>query len=160
MIRESDNEIVVDQRVNLSGDSKYYWSGLLTPLGKYRAQLFDANNRSTALGLPYVINNNDILKEFVRGERGEIIHLTRGGDEPINPQTDLKKLSVGNVPRPNGKNKLHVIVINQVNNKADEYFGAPPSSQVWDSRLLPLGDYRVVIIEYNGNAPCSFVRRK
>ena len=158
--RQSDEKIVVDQSITLSNDSKYYWSGVLAPLGKYKAQLFDANQRSVALGLPYAFNNDEILKEFITGERSELVHLTRGGDEPITQQTDLKKLTVANLPRPNGKNKLHIIVINQLNSKADEYFGVAPSNQLWESRPLPLGDYRVVIIEYNENEACTFVRRK
>ena len=157
--RESDNQIVVDQQVNISKDSKYYWSGILTPLGRYRAQLFDVNRRSVALGLPYAFNNNDILKEFIEGERGEIIHLTRGGNEPTDPQTELKRLSVSNLLRSNGKNKVHIVVINKYNTNADEYFGPLPSNQVWESKLLPLGDYRVFIFEYNENQTCTLIRR-
>lgn len=157
--RQSDKQVVVDEPVSLGSDSRYNWSGVLAPLGIYRAQLFDANQKSVPLGLPYAFNNDDILKEFIKGERGEIVHLTRGGDEPISQQTELKKLAVGNLPRSSGKNKIHIIVINYLNNKADEYFGVPPSSQLWESRLLPLGNYRVIIIEYNENKTCTFVKR-
>src|SRR6266446_1265818 len=154
--RDSDDQVVVDQPVILN-DGRYYWSGLLAPLGKYRAQLFDANQKSTALGLAYAFNNNDILKDFIKAERGEIVHLTRGGDETINvPQTELKALPVEKLPASNGKNKLHIVVINQLSNgKADEYFGEPPPNQVWKSKPLPLGDYRVIIIEYKENQTCT-----
>ena len=158
--RRSDEQVVVDEPVSLGSDSRYHWSGVLAPLGKYRAQLFDANQKSVALGLSYAFNNDDILKEFIKGERGEIVHLTRGGNEPVTQQTEQKKLTVGSLPRSNGKNKLHIILMNQLNNKADEYFGSPPSSQLWESRLLPLGDYRVIVVEYNENEACTLITRK
>jgi hypothetical protein len=158
--RDSDGQVVVDEPVTLN-NGRYYWSGLLAPLGKYRAQLFDVNQKSTALGLAYAFNNNDILKDFIKGERGEIVHLTRGGDESTNlPQTQLKILPVDRLPASNGKNKLHIVVINQQNNKADEYLGEPPANQVWNSKPLPLGDYRVIIIEYKGTETCTLVRRR
>lgn len=159
--RVSDGQVVVDQPVTLNRDGRYYWSGLIAPLGRYRAQLFDPNQKSTALGLAYEFNNNDILKEFIKGERGEIIHLTRGGNESINiPQTELESLPVDKLPASNGKNKVHIVVINHENNKADEYFGQPPANQVWKSKPLPLGDYRVIIIEYKENDTCALVRRR
>lgn len=158
--RDSDGQVVVDEPVTLNS-GRYYWSGLLAPLGKYRAQLFDVSQKTTPLGLAYAFNNNDILKDFIEGERGEIVHLTRGGDESTNiPQTQIKILPVDKLPSSNGKNKLHIVVINQQNNKADEYFGEPPANQVWNSKPLPLGDYRVIIIEYKGNETCTLVRRR
>ena len=111
------------------------------PLGKYRAQLFDPNQKSIALGLAYEFNNNDILKEFIKGERGEIIHLTRGGDEAMNlPQTELKPLPVDKLPASNGKNKLHIVVIDHhTNNKADEYFGQPPCKSSLAHQAIAFG---------------------
>lgn len=162
VIRESDGRTVVDKPVALSSDSRYYWSGVLAPLGKYTAQLFDASNSSTPLGLAYLFNNDDILKEFVKGERGEIIHLTRGGNETSSPsQTEVQNLVIDNLPASTGTNLLHIIVINQQNNKTDEHFGEPPADHLWRSKPLPLGDYRVIVIEYNGsNETCKFVRRR
>jgi hypothetical protein len=158
--RESDERVVLDQLVLLSSDRRYYWSGVLAPLGKYKAQLFDFGKSPTPLGLAYVFNNNDILKEFIRGERGEIVHLTRGGDESSStPQTEVKDLVIDRLPASTGKNRLHIVVINQQNNKADEYFGEPPPSQFWKTRTLLLGDYRVIVIEYQDNGTCTRVRR-
>src|SRR5260370_15555794 len=150
--RDSDGQIVVDEPVTLN-DGRYYWSGLLAPLGKYRAQLFDPNQKTTALGLAYEFNNNDILKEFIKRKHGEIIHLTRGGDESVNlPQTELRPLRVDKLPASNGKNKLHIVVINHhTNNKANEYFGRPPASQVWSPKPLPSGDYQVIVMQYTSN---------
>jgi hypothetical protein len=159
--RDSDSRIVVDEPVTLN-NGQYSWSGLLAPLGKYRAQLFDVNQTSTPLGLAYVFNNNEIVKDFIEGERGEIVQLTRGGDESINTtQTERKPLLVDKLPLADGKNKLHIVVIDlSNNNKADEYFGEPPANQVWNSRPLLLGNYRVIVIEYKGNKTCTLVRRR
>ena len=67
------------------------------------------------------------------------------------------KQPVDKLPASNGKT-LHIVVINQLNNgKADEYFGEPPANQVWKSKPLPLGDYRVIIIEYKENQTCTLV---
>jgi hypothetical protein len=159
--RESDERLVLDQVVMLSSDRRYYWSGVLAPLGKYKAQLFDFGNSSSPLGLAYVFNNNDILKEFIKGERGEIVHLTRGGDgSSSSPQTEVKDLVIDRLPASTGKNRLHIVVINRQNNKADEYFGEPPAGQLWKTKPLPLGDYRVIVIEYDDNGTCTLLRRR
>jgi hypothetical protein len=88
--------------------------------------------------------------------------LTRGGDETSSPsQTEVKNLLIDSLPASTGKNRLHIIVINHQNNKTDEYFGEPPADHLWRSKPLPLGDYRVIVIEYDSSKEtCKFVRRR
>src|SRR5437867_1593891 len=52
--RAGDNQEVLSQSVGLGSDGKYYyWSGLLVPLGKYKAQLFNAKDASASIGIPF-----------------------------------------------------------------------------------------------------------
>lgn len=158
--RTIDDKEVVSQQVSLSSDGKYYyWSGLLVPLGKYKAQLFNAKDKSVSLGIPFSFNNIDILRSFVEEERGEITYLSRGGDS-ADPQAASERqiLSVGQLPTPNGHNQIHIIVINDRANKGDEYFGQPPREQVWRSKPLFLGKYWLLVVEYQDDGSCRVIR--
>jgi hypothetical protein len=159
--RASDNQEVFNQKVNLGSDGQYYWSGLLVPLGRYKAQLFNTKDASASLGIPFSFSNIDILKNFVSEERGEITYLSRGGD-PSEPQNDheRKTLPVNQLPKPTGHNKIHIIVINDRANKADEYFGDPPADQIWRSKPLYLGQYRLMVVEYLNDGRCQILRGK
>jgi hypothetical protein len=158
--RDNDKVEVINQELNLNDDGNYYWSGLLAPLGKYKAELFDERNNSLALGKPFVFNNIDILKSFIREERGEITYISRGGDEAQNAQNndDRKTLTVNQLPTPTGQNQIHIVVMNDRGNKADEYSGPPPGEQRWSSKPLRLGQYRLIVAEYKNDQSCQIVR--
>jgi hypothetical protein len=156
--RHTDDAVVVKQEVNLADDNSYRWTGLLAPLGKYKAELFDAKNRSAALGAPFAFNNIDILKDFIKEERGEITYISRGGKEPNNNQGDERKpLTVTRLPAPTGHNQIHIVVINDFGIEADEYYGLPPAEQRWSSKPLRPGRYRLVVAEYDKDN-CHLVR--
>jgi hypothetical protein len=158
--RAGDNQEVLSQNVNLGDDGKYYyWSGLLVPLGKYKVQLFNAKDISAPLGIPFSFNNIDILKDFVNEERGEITYLSRGGD-PSQTETERKVLPVDQLPKSNGHNKIHIVVINNRANKADEYYGDPPAEQIWKSKPLFVEQYRLVVVEYENDGRCKVLRGK
>lgn len=158
--RDADHLEVVNQQISLSDDGKYYWSGLLAPLGEYRAELFDAKNRSIVFGRPFAFNNIEILKDFIKKERGEIIYISRGGEGTENVQTDRerKTLTVNQLPTPTGKNQIHIVVINDRANKADEYFGPPPRERVWSSKPLRSGRYHLIVAEYRDDQSCQMVK--
>jgi hypothetical protein len=158
--RASDDKEIANQPIPLNNDGRYYWSGLVTPLGKYWAQLFDAKDKTTPLGVAFAFNNIDILKDFVREERGEITYLSRGGNDTRNTQADLdrKSLTVNQLPSPTGHNQIHIVVIDDRATKADEYFGAPPSEHLWNTRPLLPGRYRLIVVEYVDNGTCKILK--
>ena len=84
--RASDDKEIVNQPITLNSDGRYYWSGLVTPLGKYWAQLFDARDKTTPLGVAFAFNNIDILKDFVREERGRNYLLEPRRRRPQKPE--------------------------------------------------------------------------
>lgn len=158
--RERDQFEVVNQELNLSNDGNYYWTGLLAPLGKYKAELFDGKTKAVALGKPFVFNNIDILKAFNKEERGEITHISRGGDEGQNSQNNEERgtLTVNELPAPTGQNQIHIVVMDYRGNRADEYFGPPPGERRWSSKPLRPGRYRLLVAEYKLNQSCQLVR--
>jgi len=157
--RSREGKEVVSQRLSLT-ESGYTWSGLLTPLGKYKAQLCDAGNNAMILG-EFAFNNIDILKEFITQERGEITYISRGGSDSgtTNPNVDQerKPLRVDHLPKPNG-NQIHIIVMTRRGEKADEYYGSPMPEQYWISKPLFPGEYRFIVAEYYGNGNCQVIR--
>lgn len=158
--RESDNVQVISQELNLNNDGNYYWTGLLAPLGKYKAELLDRGNKSVPFGKPFVFNNIDILKSFIREERGEITYISRGGNETQNAQDNEERrtLTVDRLPAPAGQNQIHIVIINDRGNKSDEYYGPPPQEQRWTSKPLRLGKYRLIVAEYKTDQSCHLVR--
>jgi hypothetical protein len=155
--RRADEKELVAQQLNLNGGG-YSWSGLLAPLGSYRAQLYDAKDKTTLLG-EFTFNNIDILKDFIRQERGEITYINRGGEEAETPSDpERKSLIIDQIPASNGRNQLHIIVMSSQGKKADEYFGSPPSERQWKSRPLPVGQYRLIVVEYKGDGNCQVIR--
>jgi hypothetical protein len=156
--RGNDNQYAVKSRLTPDGGG-YRWSGLLVPLGKYTAQLYDAGD-GALLG-EYTFNNIDILKDFISRERGEIITITRGEGETTGgqgPDAEMGSLSLDNLPRLDRGSQLHIIVMNSRGNKADEYFGPPPPGRRWRSRPLRLGDYKLIVIDYKGDGGCQIIR--
>lgn len=159
--RSGENQDLVKQQLKLDGD-KYKWSGLLAPLGKYDALLFALNDESTPLGI-FTFNNIDILKDFIKEERGEITYINRGGPGSVDPSIEesiRKPLPVERLPKRDGRNQLHIIVMNGRGTEADEYFGPPPESQRWVSKPLRLGEYRLIVVEYKGDGSCQLIRGK
>jgi hypothetical protein len=155
--RRSDDKEVVAQQLNLDG-SGYTWAGLLAPLGSYRAQLYDAKDKTTLLG-EFSFNNIDILKDFIRQERGEITYINRGGDGVQNTaDPERRSLVIDQLPTSNGRNQLHIIVMSSQGKKADEYLGAPPSDRRWTSKPLLVGQYRLIVVEYKGDGNCQIIR--
>jgi len=157
---DDDDRDVVASRLALD-NGIYRWSGLLVPLGKYKAQLYDAGDKTVLLG-EFTFNNIDILKDFINRERGELITITRGqGDAEASGQgSDAERgsLSLDNLPKSDGGNRLHIIVMNNRGNRADEYFGPPPASGNWRSKLLRAGDYKLIVVEYKGDGNCQIIR--
>ncbi|HET6976664.1 MAG TPA: hypothetical protein VFI24_10105 [Pyrinomonadaceae bacterium] len=160
-ITREDKTEVANKELNLGSDGNYYWTGLLVPLGKYKAEVFDARNKSRPLGKPFAFNNIEILRDFIREERGEIIYISRGGGEKETAQDEkLQTKTVdGLPPRANG-NQLHIIVMNSRGNKADEYYGPPPVERRWTSKPLKPGEYRLIIAEYKSDQNCQVTRGK
>jgi len=160
--RDNDKIEVVNHQLNLSDDGYYYWSGLLAPLGKYRAEMFDGANKSLTAGKPYVFNNIDLLKNFNDEERGEITYISRGGNDPQTGQDgyERRSLTVDRLPPQTADHQIHIVVINDRGNKADEYFGPSPREGLWRSKPLRFGPYRLIVAEYPGNQSCRITRRE
>lgn len=160
-ITREDKTEVATKELNLGSDGNYYWLGLLVPLGKYKAEVFDAKNNSRALGKPFAFNNIEILRDFIREERGEIIYISRGGGEKETPQDEeLQTKTVDGLPPRTNGNQLHIIVMNSRGNKADEYYGPPPIEQRWTSRPLRQGEYRLIVAEYKSDQSCQVIKGK
>jgi len=155
-----DDKEVIARKLTLT-DGAYRWSGLLAPLGRHKAQLYDAEESAKLLG-EFTFNNIDILKNFIDEERGEITYISRGGRDPANgdPQVDAERnsLIVDRLPKPNGENQIHIIVMTRRGERADEYYGSPNASQTWKSKKLQLGAYRLIVAEYNKNGECTGTR--
>lgn len=160
--RAVDKVEVVKRSLNLSDDGNYYWSGILAPLGKYRAELFAGANESRPLGKPYVFNNIDLLKNFVNERRGEITYISRGGDgEQSGPDDHNRQtLTVDRLPSETNEIQLHIVVINERGNKADEYYGSPPPEGRWQSKPLRFGPYRLIVAGYPNNGNCTIITRR
>jgi hypothetical protein len=158
--RGDDDKNVVTQRLTLD-NGVYKWTGLLVPLGKYKAQLYDAGGKTELLG-EFTFNNIDILKDFITKERGEIVTITRGEVEAGAPtqgaDSERGTLSIDNLPSPDGANQLHIIVMNGRGNRADEYYGPPPASRSWRSKPLLWGGYKLIVVEYMRNGNCQIIR--
>lgn len=151
----------VTARLALS-DGVYRWSGLLVPLGKYKAQLYSVGDKATLLG-EFTFNNIDILKDFIARERGELITITRGedGEDPSGSQDEgggRGTWALENLPASDGRNRLHIILMNRRGNKADEYYGPPPESRSWRSKSILPGQYRLIVVEYKGDGSCQVIR--
>ena len=160
-IKRFDDEKEVGKWLLTLNNDTYKWSGLLTPLGKYRAELYDARDRTTLLG-QFTFNNIDILKDFVKEERGEITYISRGGEGAENNNTESdserKSLLIDHLPASDGSNRLHIIVMNSRGLKAAEYFDRPPKDGRWESPPLLLGQYRLIVVEYKGDGNCQTIR--
>jgi hypothetical protein len=159
--RSGEDRDVVAGRLTL-GASVYTWSGLLVPLGKYTAQLYSVGDKTGLLG-EFTFNNIDILKDFITRERGEIITITRGeGGEgkSENPESSAGRgiWTLENLPKSDGRNQLHIIVMNSRGNKADEYYGTPPQDQHWRSKPLLAGQYRLIVVEYKDDGSCQIIK--
>jgi hypothetical protein len=158
--RSDDDRNVIAQRLTLDNGT-YRWSGLLVPLGKYKAQLYDASDSAALLG-EFTFNNIDILKDFITRERGEIVTITRGGGEAEAGDQGVDagrgSLSLDNLPKPDGGNRIHVIVMNGRGNRADEYYGPPPANGRWSSKPLLAGNYKLIVVEYGGDGNCRIIR--
>jgi hypothetical protein len=160
-ITRDDKSEVLTEEIKLNSDGYYYWTGLLVPLGKYRAQVFDTKNKAVGLGKPFAFNNIDILKDFVREERGEIIYISRGGGEKETTQDEqLQTKTVEDLPVRTNNNQLHIVVMNDRGNRADEYYGPSPAERRWTSKPLRPGKYRLLVAEYGGDGSCRALRGK
>ncbi len=160
-VTREDKSEVVNEELNLTNDGNYYWTGLLVPLGKYKAEVFDSRNKSRALGKPFAFNNIEILRDFIREERGEIIYISRGGGEKETPQDEkLQTKAVDGLPPRTNGNQLHIIVMNSRGNKADEYYGPPPVERRWTSKPLKPGEYRLIVAEYKSDQSCQVTKGK
>lgn len=158
-VTRDDKTEVFNQELKLGDDGHYYWTGLLVPLGKYKAEVFDASNKSLALGKPFAFNNIDILKDFIREERGEITYISRGGDDKQTAQDEERQpMTVDRLPPRTNANHVHILVMNDRGNKADEYFGPPPVEQRWVSKPLRPGRYQLIVAEYKEGQSCRLVR--
>jgi hypothetical protein len=157
--RDSDNAEVVNELLKLSDDGNYYWSGLLAPLGKHRAEIFDEKNKSVAIGKPFVFNNIDLLKNFITERRGEITYISRGGDGTNAAQNDHEKrtLTVDRLSPQTADHQIHIVVINDRGNKADEYYGPAPREGRWRSKPLRFGPYRLIVADYLRNQSCRVI---
>ena len=158
--RGDEDKVVVTQRLTLE-NGVYKWSGLLVPLGKYKAQLYDGIDKAELLG-EFTFNNIDILKDFITKSSGEIVTITRGeGETESGSQgSDAARgsLTLGNLPKPDGNNRLHIIVMNSKGNKADEFYGSPSSDGTWRSKPLIIGNYKLIVVEYSVNGNCQIIR--
>lgn len=155
---EGPPDAVVFEEVQLK-EGKGRWVGRLLPLGKFHATALDISSKQI-LG-EYVFPNRSIVRSLLSGERSELVKI-RGGkqDATDNLQSDAARSSyrITGLPKPNGKRKLHIIMIYPDGAIADEFFGAPSEDQQWNSRDLPHGDYRLMVVDYDGKNPCQVVR--
>lgn len=82
------------------------------------------------------------------------------GDEAQNADNNEERrpLTVSQLPAPTGQSQIHIVVMNDRGNKADEYYGPPPNEQRWSSKPLSLGRYRLIVAEYKKDQDCQVVR--
>lgn len=157
-VTRDDKTEVFNEDLRLGEDGHYYWTGLLVPLGKYKAEAFDASNKSLALGKPFAFNNIDILKDFIQEKRGEITYISRGGDDKQAQDEERQPMTVDRLPPRANENQVHILVVNDRGNKADEYYGQPPVEQRWVSKPLRPGRYQLIVAEYKEGQSCRLVR--
>jgi hypothetical protein len=155
---EGSPDAIVSEEVQLK-EGKGKWVGRLLPLGKFHATARDVSSKQI-LG-EYVFPNRSIVRSLLSGERSELVKI-RGGkqDATDNAQSDAERSSyrITGLPKPNGRRKLHIIMIYPDGAIADEFFGVPSEDQQWNSRGLPHGDYRLMVVDYDGDNPCQVFR--
>lgn len=151
-----DGEVILNQQRLILTSDRYIWIGLL-PLGRYSAQAYNKDKRK--LSDEYVFSNERLVQILDRGGQSEIVQL-RGGDvtdqENISSGSKIAQLSLDRISYSATTRRMHLILINNKGELADQYLGPPVQS--WKSKPLPIGAYKRIMVEYDEAYSCKPIK--